>query len=107
LEHSYGTVAGMARKQVIVQLDDDLLGRLDRTISATGISRSEAIRRAVRAYLDVEWEREADRRYTESYREHPEGWEWDDEYAAMARRGEKLVPGKDGVAEIAKIDETG
>jgi Arc/MetJ-type ribon-helix-helix transcriptional regulator len=107
LDRSYATVGGMVRKQVIVQLDDDLLGRLDRAISAMGISRSEAIRRAVRAYLHVEREREADRRHAESYREHPEGWEWDDEYAAMARRGEKLIPGKDGIAQIAKIDETG
>ncbi len=97
----------MARKQVIVQLDDDLVQKLDRAISAKGISRSEAIRAAVRAYLDVEWEREADRRYAESYREHPDGWEWDDEYARMALRGEQLVPGKNGVAEIAKVDEKG
>jgi Arc/MetJ-type ribon-helix-helix transcriptional regulator len=92
---------------VIVQLDDELLRELDADVAADEISRSEAIRRAIRDYLDRAWEREADRRYAASYREHPAGWEWDDEYAAMARRGEKLVPGPDGVAVIAKVDEKG
>jgi Arc/MetJ-type ribon-helix-helix transcriptional regulator len=96
----------MARKQVIVQLDDGLLRQLDRVVAAKGVSRSEAIRKALRIYLDSEWEHEADRRYAASYTEHPDGWQWDDEYAAMARRGEKLVPGPDGIAVIAKVDET-
>jgi len=107
LDGSYATVRRMARKQVIVQLDDDLVRALDADATADGINRSEAIRRAVRDYLDRSWEREADRRYAESYRQHPAGWEWDDEYARMAGRGEKLVPGKDGIAEIAKVDEAG
>ncbi|MFL5800112.1 MAG: CopG family ribbon-helix-helix protein [Actinomycetota bacterium] len=71
----------MTRKQVIVQLDDDLVAELDRSAAADGISRSEALRRAARDYLDREWEREADRRYAQSYREHPPGWEWDDNIA--------------------------
>jgi Arc/MetJ-type ribon-helix-helix transcriptional regulator len=74
----------VARKQVIVQLDDDLVRRLDESAIADGISRSEAIRRAAREYLEHEWEREADRRYAQSYREHPSGWEWEDEYSRMA-----------------------
>ena len=90
-----------------MQLDDDMVRELDADVAADGINRSEGIRRAVRDYLDRSWEREADRRYAESYREHPDGWQWDDEYAAMARRGEKLVPGPDGIAVIAKVDETG
>jgi Arc/MetJ-type ribon-helix-helix transcriptional regulator len=97
----------MARRQVIVQLDDDLVRELDEAASAAGISRSEAIRQATREWLGDERQREADRRYAESYREHPDGWQWDDEYAEMARRGEKLVPGKNGVAEIANVDEKG
>jgi Arc/MetJ-type ribon-helix-helix transcriptional regulator len=97
----------VARKQVIVQLDDDLVRELDADVAADGISRSEAIRHAIRDYLDRSWERQADRRYAASYREHPDGWQWDDEYARMAARGEKLVPGPDGTAVIAKVDETG
>ncbi len=92
---------------MLVQLDDELVRELDQAASAAGISRSEAIRQASREWLDDEREREADRRYAESYREHPDGWQWDDEYAAMARRGEKLVPGKNGVAEVVKVDEEG
>jgi len=97
----------MARKQVIVQLDDDLIRELDAAAAAEGISRSEALRQGARKWLDDEWEREADRRYAESYREHPDGWQWDDEYAAMARRGEKLVAGEDGVVRVVKVDEKG
>ena len=70
---------------MIVQLDDDLVAELDRAAAADGINRSEALRRAARAYLDNDWEREADRRYAESYREHPDGWEWDDDYARIGR----------------------
>jgi metal-responsive CopG/Arc/MetJ family transcriptional regulator len=46
-------VAGVARKQVLVQLDDVLVGRLDRAASALALSRSVLIRRAVDAYLDA------------------------------------------------------
>ena len=107
MEDSYGTVARMARKQVIVQLDDDLVRELDEAATAAGISRSEAIRRAARSYLDDVEDREIAREYEEAYRRIPPGAEWDDEYAAMARRGEQLVPGPDGIAVIAKVDEAG
>ena len=70
LEPSYATLARMARKQVIVQLDDDLVAELDASAAAD------------------EWEREADRRYAASYREHPDGWQWDDQYARMAKEAE-------------------
>ena len=46
-------VAGVARKQVLVQLDDGLVARLDRVASALDLSRSELIRRAVDAYLEA------------------------------------------------------
>jgi hypothetical protein len=71
----------VARKQVIVQLDDELIAELDRSAAADGISRSEALRRAARDYLERDRWREADRRYAESYREHPPGWEWEDNIA--------------------------
>jgi hypothetical protein len=85
---------GVGRKQVIVQLDDELVRQLDQSAAADGISRSEALRRAARDYLEREWERAADRRYADSYREHPPGWEWDDEYARMA--GEATRSSSDG-----------
>ena len=46
-------IASVARKQVLVQLDDVLVGRLDRVASALDVSRSELIRRALDAYLDA------------------------------------------------------
>lgn len=85
MEPSYATVAGMARRQVIVQLDDDLVHDLDRAASAAGISRSEALRQAAREWLDDEREREIDREYEEAYRRIPPGAEWDDDYARLGR----------------------
>jgi Arc/MetJ-type ribon-helix-helix transcriptional regulator len=81
----------VARKQVIVQLDDELVRRLDESAAADRISRSEALRRAARDYLEREWEREADRRYAQSYREHPPGWEWEDDYARMDPRAKRVT----------------
>ena len=51
-ENPYGTVVGMARKQVIVQLDDRMVAELDQEANAVGVSRSEILRRACREYLN-------------------------------------------------------
>jgi len=62
----------MARKQVIVQLDDRMVGELDRRAKKEGVSRSELIRRAVLGHLrDLDWE-EQDRITIEAYRRVPE-----------------------------------
>ena len=42
----------MARKQVLVQLDDDLVEALDRAADEAGQSRSELLRTAARALLE-------------------------------------------------------
>jgi len=42
----------VARKQVLVQLDDDLVEALDRAAEEAGLSRSELIRTAARALLE-------------------------------------------------------
>jgi hypothetical protein len=65
----------MARKQVLVQLDDALLEGLDRAADDIGISRSELIRRAARGLLQLMAEAEADRRLVESYKRLPQE-EW-------------------------------
>lgn len=63
---------GMARKQVLVQLDDRMVAALDRRAKRAGVSRSELIRRAVAAHLrDVDLE-DADRQLVEAYRRAPE-----------------------------------
>jgi metal-responsive CopG/Arc/MetJ family transcriptional regulator len=62
----------VARKQVLVQLDDHLVAGLDRRASEAGISRSELIRRSIARHLrDLDWE-EADEAAIRAYTEHPE-----------------------------------
>jgi metal-responsive CopG/Arc/MetJ family transcriptional regulator len=72
LEESYGTVAGMARKQVIVQLDDGLVDELDRLAAMESVSRSEILRRASREYLDSSDERRKEQEMIEAYRRCPQ-----------------------------------
>ena len=62
----------VARKQVIVQLDDGLLADLDFFAKALRISRSELLRRAARFYLEAMDETIADQRRIDSYTRHPE-----------------------------------
>jgi metal-responsive CopG/Arc/MetJ family transcriptional regulator len=65
----------MARKQVIVQLDSDLIGQLDRAARKLGVSRSELLRRGAQAVLQVMDEAEADRALAEAYTRIPqEAW---------------------------------
>jgi metal-responsive CopG/Arc/MetJ family transcriptional regulator len=60
------------RKQVLVQLDDELVGELDRRAGRDKVSRSELIRRAVAAHLrDLDWE-EQDRITVEAYKRVPD-----------------------------------
>lgn len=63
-------MAVVARKQVLVQLDDSQVARLD-TLDA-GEGRSELIRRAIDLYLEAVGEAVADIRYAEAYARVPE-----------------------------------
>lgn len=61
----------MPRREVLVQLDDDLVARLDEIASRTAVSRSELLRRAALAVIEAdEWAR-ADERLTAGYTKHP------------------------------------
>ncbi len=61
----------MARREVLVQLDDDLVARLDELAKRTEVSRSELLRRAAMAVLEAdEWAR-ADERLIEAYKKYP------------------------------------
>ena len=62
----------MARKQVIVQLDEAMLSELDHLAKDRKVSRSEILRRAARLYLDAADEAEKDRQLVEAYRRIPE-----------------------------------
>ena len=63
---------GMARKQVLVQLDDGQVAALDRLARTAADSRSELIRRAIDLYLEAAGEAVADLRYADAYRRMPE-----------------------------------
>jgi len=71
----------MARKQVLVQLDDARIARLDVLSDAVGDSRSAVIRRALDLYLDAVDEGVADVRYSQAYQRIPEDL---DELAGLA-----------------------
>ncbi len=73
-------VARMARKQVLVQLDDVQIAQLDRLVAGGEDNRSGLIRRAVDLYLEAVAEGLADVRYAEAYRRIPEDL---DEHAAV------------------------
>ena len=65
-------VAGVARRQVLVQFDDALVDRLDRAASALELNRSELLRRAVDAYLEACEEAGEDARTVAAYLRVPE-----------------------------------
>ena len=62
----------MARKEVLVQLDDDLVRRLDELAAKGGVSRSELLRRGALAVLDAAEIVEADRELVDAYRRRPQ-----------------------------------
>ena len=61
----------MARKQVLVQLDDDLVARLDDLAAHLGTNRSDLLRRGAETVLRAADDAAADRALVEAYRRHP------------------------------------
>ncbi len=61
----------MARREVLVQLDDELVARLDHLAKRTGVSRSELLRRGARAVLEADEWAQADKRLIEGYTKYP------------------------------------
>ncbi len=61
----------MARREVLVQLDDDLVAELDALATDLGTNRSELMRRGAQAVLDVERSGAADRQLTAAYSRQP------------------------------------
>jgi metal-responsive CopG/Arc/MetJ family transcriptional regulator len=62
----------MGRKEVLVQLDDDLVERLDRLAEQEGTNRSELLRRGAAAVLEAAELVRADRVLQEAYRRVPQ-----------------------------------
>jgi hypothetical protein len=61
----------MARREVLVQLDDELVERLDALAAERGTSRSDLIRRGALAVLDAAEVAKADRQMQLAYRRQP------------------------------------
>ena len=61
----------MPRRQVLVQLDDDLVGRLDRLADRLAVSRSELLRRGALAVLEAARLDEEERALVAAYRRQP------------------------------------
>jgi metal-responsive CopG/Arc/MetJ family transcriptional regulator len=62
----------MARKQVLVQLDEELLTQLDREAKRSKVSRSELIRRALNRWFDAREIAKLERQHQDGYRRMPE-----------------------------------
>lgn len=62
----------MVRRQVLVQLDDELVARLDLIAAELGVNRSELLRRGARAVIAAEDLAAADRRLQAGYRREPQ-----------------------------------
>ena len=61
----------MARREVLVQLDDDLVTELDRIAAARSTSRSELLRQGARAVIEADEEAAADADLIAAYRLQP------------------------------------
>ena len=61
----------MARREVLVQLDDDLVERLDHLARALDTNRSQLLRRGARAVIAAEDLAVADRELVAAYRRLP------------------------------------
>jgi metal-responsive CopG/Arc/MetJ family transcriptional regulator len=82
----------MARKQVLVQLDDELVTQLDREAKRSKISRSELIRHALNRWFEAREIARLERRYEEGYRRMPETAEELAVTEALARRAAEDWP---------------
>ena len=70
-------MAMSGRTQTMVQLNEELLERLDRRAAARGVSRSQVIREAIEAYLAGDQAAATDRLIVEGYTRIPQGGEFD------------------------------
>ncbi len=61
----------MARRKVLVQLDDDLVARLDELAEQLGTNRSELLRRGATAVITAEELATADRELIGGYQRQP------------------------------------
>lgn len=60
------------RKQVLVQLDDEMLAELDEVARELNVNRSEVVRRQLRRFLEYRRHERGHRQAAEAYRRMPE-----------------------------------
>ena len=68
----------VVRRQTLVQLSDELIGRLDREARERGVSRSALIREALEKHLAASMRDEIDRQIVEGYTRFPQENIWGD-----------------------------
>jgi Ribbon-helix-helix protein, copG family len=61
----------MSRREVLVQLDDDLVEHLDRIAKALNTNRSELLRRGAQAVIDADADRAHDEELVAAYKRQP------------------------------------
>ncbi|HEU4916653.1 MAG TPA: CopG family transcriptional regulator [Acidimicrobiia bacterium] len=61
----------MPRREVLVQLDDGLVGQLDELAKRSKVSRSELLRRGALIVLEADLLAQADERLIEGYSKYP------------------------------------
>jgi metal-responsive CopG/Arc/MetJ family transcriptional regulator len=61
----------MARREVLVQLDDELVEQLDRMAKALDTNRSELLRRGAQAVIDADAELTSDIELIAAYKRQP------------------------------------
>jgi metal-responsive CopG/Arc/MetJ family transcriptional regulator len=61
----------MPRREVLVQLDDELVEKLDEIAQRTQVSRSELLRRAAQSVIEADEWAQADKRLIEGYTKYP------------------------------------
>ncbi len=61
----------MSRREVLVQLDDELVEHLDRIAKALNTNRSELLRRGAQAVIDADSERGNDLELIAAYKRQP------------------------------------
>jgi metal-responsive CopG/Arc/MetJ family transcriptional regulator len=71
----------VARTQTLVQLNDELLDRLDSYREREGRSRSDVVREAIERYLAADREAEIDRLVVEAYTRQPPQDVWGEQSA--------------------------
>ena len=62
----------MTRREVLVQLDDEVVSRLDDIARSRGTNRSALLREGARAVINADERLAADRRLLDAYRRMPE-----------------------------------